>query len=54
MMLMENTIQRYIDEKVSLIKNNSASPPAHPQTLQGESMVEYAFEDIGKMRTGNG
>ena len=54
MMLMENTIQRYIDEKVSLIKNNSASAPAHPQTLQGESMVECAFEDIGKMRTGNG
>jgi hypothetical protein len=54
MMLMENTIQRYIDEKVSLIKNNSASAPAHPQTLQGESIVEYGFQNIGKMRTRNG
>jgi len=54
MMLMENTIQRYIDEKVSSVKNNSASAPAHPQTLQGELIIEYAFQDIGKIRTGNG
>lgn len=54
MMLMENTIQRYIDEKVSLIKNSSASAPAHPQTLQGELNAEHAFQDIGKMRTRKG